>query len=318
VFTNTTDPLLAANNVGIDLRLLGEFRKARDMDRDALKQLRRRPEPRYRDLFRTTHNIARDLHGLGQYTDALRRQRDSLDNMDPVLAADHPFVLQAKMSHAGTLREAGDFRAAEGLAGEAFAAHVRRFGDRHPNTLAARVCLAMTQISRGAARQARAHLEQALRIYRVVLGDGHPFTHACEATLGIALRAQGHAAQALRSDERVFRALTNSSLGPHRYFTLCSAVGLANDRYLLGEFAAAYELSSSALKGFKERYGSDHPHTLAASHNRVVMAEAIGRRNPDGPDPRRALGRLLGDGHPRVRAALEGRLLECHIEPTPL
>src|SRR5690606_30770533 len=103
-----TDTQLAANNLALDLRILGEFQRAYEID---LEVWRRQTELRasYRQRFRTTHNLARDLHALGRYRQAYERQAESLDNLLPVLGPGHAMVLQAKMSHAGTLRKLGRY-----------------------------------------------------------------------------------------------------------------------------------------------------------------------------------------------------------------
>jgi tetratricopeptide (TPR) repeat protein len=133
-----SDTQLAATNLAVDLRILGRFQEAYDIDQEVWHR-QNGPGQAYRQWFRTTHHLARDLHELGQYEQACALQAESLDNLRPVLGPGHSLVLQAKMNHAGTLRKLGRFQEAHRLATETFAAHVRRFGAHHPNTLASRV-----------------------------------------------------------------------------------------------------------------------------------------------------------------------------------
>lgn len=315
---SATQTLFAANNVGIDLRLLGQFHEAYAVDSDALASLQR-IGLRHRDVFRATHHLARDHHGLGQYQAALRLQRESLEQTHPVLAPDHAFVLQAKMSHASTLRKVGDFEDAERLAAETFEAHVLRFGEEHPNTLTAKQCLAMAYLAAGKGQLARRMSEEALAGYRRVLGDGHPFIRACAIGLGIVLRALGDVQTALETDEATLAALSDGPLGPDHYYTLCCAVGMANDLYLLGEVEAAYGLSSRLAERFRRRLGPEHPYTLACVHNHALICAEAGRAGDgDAGDPVGMLRGILGRDHPEVKAATRGELLECDIEPTPL
>lgn len=312
------DTLLAANSVGIDLRLLGEFHEAYAVDADALRSLRQRPGRADRDVFRATHHLARDLHELGQYGEALRLQRASLEHPHAVLGPDHAIVLQAQMSHAGTLRKSGDIADAERLAAETFDAHVRRFGQEHPNTLAAKRCLAMACTANGDAERGRRLTEEALDGYRRVMGEDHPFVHSCAAGLGVVLRALGDLQTALETDVDTYRALAERQLGPDHYYSLCTSVGLTNDLYLLGEWEAAYENSATTLARFRTGHGPNHPYTLACAHNHRLICQASGLADETTTDPIAALAQILGDGHPDVRAAANGELLECDIEPTPL
>jgi hypothetical protein len=144
-----------------------------------------------------------------------------------------------------------------------------------------------------------------------VLGNDHPFVHASGAGLGVASRAAGNIQSALEIDEEVYQALSSGPLGPDHYYTMCAAVGLANDLYLLGEWEAALDLSRRTLERFRNRLGPHHPYTLCCAHNHRLISQSS-------DDSVAELRGLLGAAHPSVQAAAGGELLECSIEPTSL
>ncbi|MEU6746547.1 FxSxx-COOH system tetratricopeptide repeat protein [Spirillospora sp. NPDC046719] len=309
-----TDTRLAASNLAIDLRILGEFQRAHEIDREVWSG----EGQAYRQRFRATHNLARDLHALGRYGDAYRIQAESLANLRPVLAPGHAHVLQAKMSHAGTLRKLGRSVEAHRLATETFAAHVRRFGEEHPNTLASRVCLALATCAIGRPEEALPLIDRALDGYRRVMGDGHPFVQVCAIDRGVVLRRLAEVYAAQETDQAALADLEAGVLGPNHYYAFCATVGLANDYYLLGELEAAARLLSGVQEKMIGCLGERHPYSLAVELNLARARAAMGAEGGATGPALAALRQVLGADHPDVWAAERGEPLECDIEPTAL
>ncbi|WP_021593015.1 FxSxx-COOH system tetratricopeptide repeat protein [Actinomadura welshii] len=311
------DTQLAASNLTLDLRILGEFQEAHDIDHDVLRRQSEHGQT-YRQRFRTTQNLARDLHALGRYAEACDMQAESLATLQPALGPRHAMVLQAKMSHAGTLRKLGRFQEAQRLATETFAAHVRRFGEEHPNTLASKVCLALTTSAIGRPADALPLIDEALESYRRVMGEDHPFVLVCAIDRGVVLRRLAEAYAAQESDQAALSRLEAGVLGPNHFYALCATVGLAIDYYLLGELDAAVRLLGDVRQKLVGSLGERHPYSLAATFNLERVRATMGEGEHDADGVLAALARVLGGDHPEVRAAEGGMLLECDIEPTPL
>ncbi|TDC48113.1 tetratricopeptide repeat protein [Actinomadura sp. KC345] len=309
---------VAAGNLALDRRILGEFQAAYDID---LEVWRRQAEPGqpYRQRFRTTHNLARDLHALGRYGSAYEMQAESLGNLRPVLGPGHAMVLQAKMSHAGTLRKLGRFQEAHRLAAETFTAYVRRFGERHPNTLASKVCLALTTNAAGRPAEALPLIDEALAAYRQEMGEEHPFVLVCAIDRAVVLRRLAEAYEAQETDQAALSKLEAGVLGPDHYYALCAKAGLANDYYLLGEMEAAVRLLSEAREKLAGSLGERHPYALAVTLNLERARAAMGGDRERGIESvLDSLRLVLGRDHPEVQAARRGEPLECDIEPTAL
>ncbi|SEG16301.1 Tetratricopeptide repeat-containing protein [Thermomonospora echinospora] len=306
--------LMVANNVSIDLRLLGRFREAHEIDRDALDRMRRLG--RHRNTLLAMNQVARDLHGLGRYREAEILQQQALEVMRETLGPDHTVVLQAQMSHVGTLRKLGPHEQARELAETTLQLHLQRFGPEHPDTLAAQRSLAVACAVTGDAERGRTLSEEARRGYHRLLGADHPFVHACGTDLALSLRALGSHDAALLVDDSSLHALQRR-LGVDHYYSLCCSVGLVHDLFFTGRLEAALSRSKDTLARFRAHHGPDHVYSLVCAHNHRVIAERLGRE-PSQPDPLPDLTRALGADHPDVRRAGAGELVECDIEPIPL
>ncbi|GLZ08563.1 cytochrome c [Actinomadura sp. NBRC 104412] len=311
--------LHAAGQVATGLYLLGRFHEAHAQDAALLDRLSALHDGGTvnREVVHATQCLARDLHALGSYDEALRRLDAILSPARDALGRDHALVLHAERTRAAALRKAGRLTDAARLAEQTVDAHLRRFGADHPATLAAKTTAALAGSAAGAPGLGRVLAEEALSGYRRTLGDDHPFTSACAIDLASVMRRVGDVQAALELDRNAVAALERDG-GPGRdhFHALCGAAGMANDLYLLGELRAAHDLVSRTRDGFEARHGPSHPYTLACAHNLAV----IGRALSGAPDPgtgtaaREALSGLLGEGHPEVRAAAQDDLLECDID----
>lgn len=311
------DTQFSATNLALDLRILGDFHGAYEIDHEVWRRLTEPGQP-YRQQFRINHHLAWDLHALGRYDDAYTMQAQSLANLRPVLGPRHAMVLQAKMSHASTLRKLGRFEESHRLATETVAAHVRRFGEEHPNTLASKVCLALATSAIGLPADALSLIDEALDGYRGVLGEGHPFVHVCAIDRAVVLRRLAEVYAAQEADQAALSSLESGPLGPNHYYALCGTVGLANDYYMLGELEAAVQLHAEVREKLIGSLGESHPYSLATTLNLERARAAMGEEGHDVNGVLAALARALGRNHPEVRAAERGGLLECEIEPTAL
>ncbi|NKZ06246.1 FxSxx-COOH system tetratricopeptide repeat protein [Actinomadura latina] len=314
---DASETQLAATNLAVDLRILGSFQEAYNIDLEVWRR-QAGPGQAYRQRFRTTHHLARDLHELGRYEEACAMQTESLGSLRPVLGPGHSLVLQAKMSHAGTLRKLGRFEEAHRLATETFAAHVRRFGEDHANTLASKVCLALTTSAVGRPGEALPLIDDALAGYRRAMGDGHPFVNVCAVNRAVVLRQLAEAYAAQEADQAALSTLEAGIPGPDHYYALCAAVGLANDYYLLGELDAAVRLLSDVRGRMAGLLGEMHPHSLAVTLNLRRAHTAMGGDVRGTASALASLARVLGRDHPQTRAAERGEMLDCDIEPTAL
>ncbi|GIF49517.1 tetratricopeptide repeat protein [Asanoa ferruginea] len=226
-------------------------------------------------LLRRTLGLAQ--RGLGELADSLVQLKEHYRECHAAFGPDHEYTLAAAFSYANTLRLQGDLQEADAYAHDAVAAYSRTFGSRHPLTLAAKVNFAAIRRAQGYRLQAQQFDAAASEALRDRLGDGHPSTIAATANLATDYAlAGGHHAPAARA------------------------------------------LSASAYARACESQGADHPDSLAIGANLALDLAADGRVD-EAADLREsvlsAVHRELGRGHAMAGHVVNGRRIECTIEP---
>jgi hypothetical protein len=67
---NHPDTLVTANNLAVELRLLGQYQRARQLDEDTLTRRRRVLGDDHPDTLLSAHNLLADLRALGEDEEA--------------------------------------------------------------------------------------------------------------------------------------------------------------------------------------------------------------------------------------------------------
>ena len=199
--TTTPTPSRSANNLAVDLRGLGEYQQARDLDEDTLTRRRRVLGDDHPDTLTSASNLAVDLCALGEYQQARDLDEDTLTRRRRVLGDDHPDTLSSANNLAVDLRGLGEYQQARDLDEDTLTRRRRVLGDDHPDTLTSANNLAADLRALGEYQQARDLDEDTLTRHRRVLGDDHPDTLASANNLAIDLRALGEHQRARELDE---------------------------------------------------------------------------------------------------------------------
>jgi tetratricopeptide (TPR) repeat protein len=129
------DTLTAANNLAFDLRSLGEFQRARQLNQDTLTRYRRVLGDDHSDTLTSANQLANDLFMLGEYKQARQLYEDTLARRRQVQGEDHSDTLIAAINLARTLREVGEFERARQLNEGTLARCRLVLGEDHPDTL---------------------------------------------------------------------------------------------------------------------------------------------------------------------------------------
>jgi hypothetical protein len=79
------DTLESAHDLAADLRSLGDYQQARNLDEDTLSRRRRLQGEDHPYTLRSAHNLARDLAALGEYPRARSLLEDTLTRYRRVL-----------------------------------------------------------------------------------------------------------------------------------------------------------------------------------------------------------------------------------------
>ena len=84
--TDDPDTLESANNLALDLRALGKYAQARQLDEDTLTYCRRVLGEDHPHTLSSTNNLADDLRELGEHERARQLDEDTLSRRRRVLA----------------------------------------------------------------------------------------------------------------------------------------------------------------------------------------------------------------------------------------
>jgi tetratricopeptide (TPR) repeat protein len=317
------DLLQARGNLAANLRAIGDFKQARDIDEALVAERNERNGPdHYLTLF-SASNLARDLYGLGRYAEALALQQEGLPALRARLGGRHPYVILATRTIALCLRKTGRIKEALQQSRDHSQACRGEFGADHDYTLAAtmtyanaiRATVALDPAASGTLMPVAYNMSfYAVNSYRRIFGDRNPLTLAAATNQAAILRAMGERSRARRTGEPAYHLL-NQQLGASHPHTHAAAVGLANDMVAAHEDEEAAQLLRTTLDTASKAGRTKHPDMLICAANLAVIA-----RQSDGTELQEKLEVMrltFGSDHPDVLAAGRGQRGECDIEPPP-
>ena len=322
----------AANNLAVDLRLLGLFRDARDIDQQNVDLLTRDDAASANpDTLRSINHLVRDLIGVGSYDEALQLQTARLTSFEANLRT-HQLIRDAYRNLAILHRKLGDYPAALKLSEQEARLAQETVGPqsagRHRGSaLAAAATLVNARRVSGTVAvnhlegvelltSARSLGEEVVSDYEHLLQAEHPITVAVAVNLGAVCRALGERGRARELDERSLSVL-RKRLGDDHPYTLSCLANQANNLALASENTAALDISRDVYARSKLLRGPSHPNTLAAAANLVLdldlsgdHAAAAKLRKPTID----SLRSVLGSEHPETVNVERGRRVEIDIE----
>jgi tetratricopeptide (TPR) repeat protein len=312
-----TYTLAARNNQAASLRMVGDFRAAHDIDAQLAETRRRTRDADHQETLLSLSNLARDLYGLGEYAAALKLQQSTWAAYRSQLGDRHPLVLAAWRTIVIGLRKTGELAAALEQSGTLYLACQSRLGTDHEVTLAAMMTHANTLCTNNETYRAYHLSSEAVDRYRRTYGVRNPLTLAAATNQAIILRAVGERSRARHVGEVAYRSL-REVLGRDHPYTIAAGVGQANDLALAQENDSARLLLTTTLGDARRVRGERHPESLICAANLGLLLRDPAAQRTLLDSSIDALRRALGEGHPAVMAAIDGRPGECDIEPPPV
>ncbi|UOX93554.1 FxSxx-COOH system tetratricopeptide repeat protein [Amycolatopsis sp. FBCC-B4732] len=191
----------SAGNLALDLRELGEYQRARELDEDTLARSQRVLGVDHPSTLTSAGNLALDLSQLGEYQRARELNEDTLARSQRVLGVDHPSTLISACNLAADLRELGEYQRACELDEDTLARSQRVLGVDHPSTLISAGNLAISLRELGEYQRACELDEDTLARFKRVLGEDHPHTLTAAGNLAADLRKLGEYQRACELDE---------------------------------------------------------------------------------------------------------------------
>lgn len=303
--------LMTAGGLAADLRALGQYRAALELDRQTHPSWVRQYGDDYLWSLRAANNLAvsERLNGhvrAAQDLDAQTHQRLRLLMPE---GEGHALTLASARNLARDLIEAGDYRAAVDGALDAYKTAAEAMGPDSGAALDAQILLGIALRGAGKPAEAEPQFKEALRLLRARFGEAGSATLACRLSYSVNLLALDRFAEA-EAEMTAVLAEYQRRLGPSHPHTLVCQVNLAATLRQQRAGDRAVAAIDTALAGFAEVLDPDHPYTLAAAMvQSVLLADRGDFEKAAGAEARTAatLARTLGPSHPdtlRCRANL--------------
>ncbi|WP_336205687.1 FxSxx-COOH system tetratricopeptide repeat protein [Nonomuraea sp. LPB2021202275-12-8] len=283
------------------LRSLGRFEQARELDEAVREaQLDLYGDSHYYTML-TSGSLAADLRALGRFDEALRMDRETYDRWKDTYGEDYPRSLTAANNLAVSYRLVGDCYSAMELDQE-----TRRrmqassvMGPSHPDTLNTTQNLARDMREAGEYHSSIELLKGALALYRDVLGENYLHTLRAAKSLAVSLRKIGQYKEALALVQDTYQRYQR--LHPSAPETKAAALEVAACMSVIGHKESARDMTAKVVEEYTELLGADHPYTLVAGNNLMVLRRAVGDVDlayREGGQVLTAFRHRLGETHP--------------------
>ncbi|KAL1989597.1 hypothetical protein VTN49DRAFT_6794 [Thermomyces lanuginosus] len=288
------------SKVGHSFSLLGQYREAETMHRQALEGREKVLGSDHPETLDSVNNLGVALKKQGQYGKAKEMLHQALEGRQKVLGPNHPHTLDVVNNLANVLEKQGQSEKAEAMYRRALEAREKVLGHYHPNTLAAARNVGIVLENQGKYRKAEAMYRRALEGREKVLGPDHSDTLISVIDVGDALLKQGQYAKAETMYRRALEG-REKLLGPEDLDVLdvVNRVGVALLRQ--GKYEKSEAMHRRGLEGREKILGPEHRKTLDIVSNLGVALEKQGQHEKAEAMIRRALEgreRVLGPCHP--------------------
>ena len=165
---------ITLTNLGALERKSGNFAKAYDLYRQALRLRSQQQPPDPAALADIHYNIAFIKMQLGLIDDALRADDEALKLYNEAFGPDHPMVATVQTIRSGLLERMGRIDEALAAGRQALAIREASLGPDHPETATSRSNLAVVLATAGKIEEALAENEKALAQYARFYGPASP------------------------------------------------------------------------------------------------------------------------------------------------
>lgn len=273
---NDLHTLMTAGGLAADLRGLGQFIEALQMDARTYDRLKEIFGEDHERTLSAANNVAVSCRLVGDNVRARDLDRDTLQRRRTVLGPKHPYTLFSVTALARDLRELGEYDESIRLLKSAFEDYRAELDDSFQEKLRTATSLAISLRKAGQYPKARELTEQTLNVYTNEFEPGIPDALACKINLAADQAAAGEAEAAARTTAETLAAYEHR-LGPeHPYSHICRnnmAVYLLRAGHVQDSEAAIRH----AHTGFQSGFVSDHPYVLSAAVNLANCLMARGQ-----------------------------------------
>ncbi len=294
--------LFTALGYGADLKYLGQFEEAYDLDRRTwLHMTRRFGDDNAENTLVAAGNVSVDLRLLGRFHEAYEIDKGSLEALRRRPHLRYRDVFRTTHHLARDLHGLGRYAEALNLQRESLDDLDPVLGPGHSLVLQAQVSHAGTLRESGLHAEAERLSVEVLESHVRRFGDEHPNTLAAKVCLAMALARTGRLQKAQKLLWDTWAQLRRI-LGDRHPFVYSCAAGLAIVLRSLGDVQTALEVDEGALNGLSTSpVGPDHYYSLFLEAGLSSDLYLLGRPDAAHRHSSRALKRTesrLGENHP--------------------
>nr|WP_221382475.1 FxSxx-COOH system tetratricopeptide repeat protein [Actinoplanes polyasparticus] len=297
--------VMSLSGQAADLKGLGRYREALELDDAALDLARQVLHPEARRTVFAMNNLALSLRFNGDFAGAAEISESAYEVSHRVWPSS-PFSIRMGAVLGSAYRDLGRFAASQELLQTVLTLSTKLMGAGHRDTLAVARALAVTLRKTGNLAEARQLTQETMPALERRLGRSHPETLACLNDLASVQSAQGDDQQALETSQDALGRY-EARLGTDHPSTLACKNNVSIFLRKLGRNDAARNFSDQVIARFQEVLGPDHPYTLACLVNRGNELFDAGELDQARDSDQEACDRLaasVGVDHPDALAAM--------------
>lgn len=282
------------------LRADGRFTEAYALDTERLERLKAWDDAPERALMSAMGCLAADQRFLGQYTEALQKQREVVATAERIYGPEHHISLLGHHNLAVCLRLLGRYAQAYEEDEKTYRAREALLRASHGDTLASANACARGLRLLGRYQEAMARQELAVRRLHQLHGHDHPKTLWARQNLALSAWRAGLAQDtgAVLADLAEKNARAN---GREHFSTLSVLTDLGNYLRVHGDLAHARDHLEEADAGYRTLLGPAHPLVIAMQSNLGLVLQAEGAHDLAQSmfeQARAGVAATLGEQHP--------------------
>ncbi len=213
---------------------------------------------------------------VGDYDRASQHSEKLIEDVKVVLGEQHPFLIQAYISQAGTQRATGEIDAAKTSAHNALKLSTAVNGEQHESTARAINFIAVLHYVDGEIDLALDNMQKATDLFEQIYGDDHPETWDIKTNLTALLNVAGRYEEAIATVEPVF-SKQSDVLGTSHKSTIYSQTVLARLYGDVGRLEEAETLGEDMIKNAYAALGMEHPLTAGGYFSLAGIYKKTGK-----------------------------------------
>ncbi|MFC3194465.1 tetratricopeptide repeat protein [Marinicella sediminis] len=253
--------LQASRQVANVLFLQSESPRAAELLQQELTSLTPLLGPTNTMVLAAQNDLVELFNDVGDYDQAIKYSESLIDNITTVLGEEHPFLVQAYITRAGTSRATGAIEEAGEFAKRALNLSQTVNGETHQATARAMNLMAVISYVRGDLENALERMREASRLFDQAMGADHPESWDVKTNLVALLNMNGQYDEAISTVKPLYET-QREELGASHRSTIYSQTILARLYGDVGRLDEARLLGEDLLVNAMADLGQGHPLTI--------------------------------------------------------